>query len=49
MLLREQEIAVGASVGVAVYPADGEEFETLLHNAHLNMYARKAGEPTARR
>jgi predicted signal transduction protein with EAL and GGDEF domain len=33
---------VGASVGVGVYPADGEDFETLLHSADLSMYARKA-------
>jgi diguanylate cyclase (GGDEF)-like protein/PAS domain S-box-containing protein len=34
-------VAVGASVGVAVYPADGEEFGALLHAADMDMYARK--------
>ena len=29
--------------GVAVYPADGEEFEALLHSADAGMYAHKAG------
>ena len=45
--LRGQEVAVGASIGVAVYPADGEEFEALLHAADLGMYAHKAGDGTA--
>jgi diguanylate cyclase (GGDEF)-like protein len=36
-----QEFVVGASVGVAVYPADGEEFSELLHNADMDMYTRK--------
>ncbi len=34
-------VMVGASVGVAVYPADGEEFGALLHSADMDMYARK--------
>jgi diguanylate cyclase (GGDEF)-like protein/PAS domain S-box-containing protein len=34
-------VAVGASVGVAVYPVDGEEFGALLHSADMDMYARK--------
>ena len=45
--LRDREVAVGASVGVAVYPADGEEFEALLHAADLSMYAHKAAEGAA--
>ena len=36
-----REVTVGASVGVAVYPADGEEFGALLHRADMDMYARK--------
>ena len=47
--LRDQEVAVGASVGVAVYPADGESFEALLHAADLHMYARKAVDGVAPR
>ncbi|MET0763844.1 MAG: diguanylate cyclase [Blastococcus sp.] len=39
--LRGNEVSVGASVGVGVYPADGEDFESLLHSADLSMYARK--------
>ena len=45
MVLRGQDVSVGASVGIGVYPADGEEFATLLHTADLDMYARKSGEP----
>ena len=44
--LRGRDVAVGASIGVAVYPADGEEFEALLHAADLGMYAHKAGDGT---
>lgn len=36
-----REVTVGASVGVAVHPADGEEFRALLHSADMDMYARK--------
>jgi diguanylate cyclase (GGDEF)-like protein len=40
--LGDREVAVGASVGVSVYPADGEEFAALLHSADVDMYARKS-------
>jgi len=46
--LRGNEVAVGASVGVAVYPADGEDFEALLHAADLSMYAQKSGAGAGR-
>jgi diguanylate cyclase (GGDEF)-like protein/PAS domain S-box-containing protein len=55
VVLRGQEMSVGASVGIAVYPGDGEEFTTLLHRADLSMYAHKtadapaAGQEAARR
>ena len=39
---RDRTFTIGASVGVAVYPADGEEFEALLHSADLGMSARKS-------
>jgi diguanylate cyclase (GGDEF)-like protein/PAS domain S-box-containing protein len=39
--LRGHQVTVGASVGVGVYPTDGEDFETLLHSADLSMYANK--------
>ncbi len=37
-----REVRISASVGVAVHPADGEEFGALLHSADMDMYARKS-------
>ena len=37
-----QEIVTGASVGVALHPADGDDPEELLKNADLAMYRAKA-------
>ena len=37
----EAQGAVTASVGVAVFPADGDEPETLLHNADTALYRAK--------
>jgi predicted signal transduction protein with EAL and GGDEF domain len=48
VVLRDREVAVGASIGVAVSPAEGEEFEALLHTADLDMYASKAGDAARR-
>ncbi len=46
--LRDAEVSVGASVGVAVYPVDGEDFGSLLHAADLDMYSVKgAGRAAA--
>ena len=39
--LAGQDVHVSASVGVAVYPDDGEAFGTLLHVADGRMYAAK--------
>jgi diguanylate cyclase (GGDEF)-like protein/PAS domain S-box-containing protein len=39
--LGNREVAVRASVGIGVYPGDGEEFAALLHSADVDMYARK--------
>ncbi|HET6392636.1 MAG TPA: EAL domain-containing protein [Blastococcus sp.] len=50
--LAGREVAIGASVGVGVYPRDGEEFAGLLHSADVDMYARKTaarGPAPARR
>ena len=41
LLVRGQEITVGASVGVAVHPRDGCDFDVLLHNADVQMYRSK--------
>jgi diguanylate cyclase (GGDEF)-like protein/PAS domain S-box-containing protein len=34
-------VSIGASVGLAVFPEDGEDFPALLHAADLRMYDRK--------
>ena len=41
-MLSGQEVVVTASVGIAVYPADGEEAEILLKNADVAMYQAKS-------
>jgi predicted signal transduction protein with EAL and GGDEF domain len=40
-LLQGREVHVSASVGVAVYPADGADSATLMRSADLAMYAAK--------
>lgn len=37
----EQEVFVNASIGIAVYPFDGEDLETLLMHADTAMYKAK--------
>jgi diguanylate cyclase (GGDEF)-like protein len=37
------ELAVGASIGIAVYPGDGDNAEALLKNADAAMYSAKEG------
>lgn len=41
MNLSQQEVFVSPSIGIAVFPADGEDQETLLRNADLAMYFAK--------
>ena len=40
----ETQVSVGASVGVAMFPDDGDSIEALLRNADFAMYAAKRGE-----
>jgi diguanylate cyclase (GGDEF)-like protein/PAS domain S-box-containing protein len=40
--LGDQEVHVSASVGVALFPRDGEDPDTLLKNADLALYRAKA-------
>jgi diguanylate cyclase (GGDEF)-like protein len=40
--LSQSEIHVGASIGVAIFPDDGPDADTLLRNADLAMYEAKA-------
>jgi len=41
-LLEGQEVYVGASIGLALYPADGADAATLLRNADTAMHSAKA-------
>lgn len=42
MLFGEREIFITASIGVSIFPADGEDAETLVRNADAAMYRAKA-------
>jgi diguanylate cyclase (GGDEF)-like protein len=39
--LRNQEVVITASVGIAIYPADGQALETIVKNADTAMYHAK--------
>lgn len=41
VMLRGQELYIGGSIGVSVYPNDGDDPETLLKNADIAMYEAK--------
>src|SRR5208283_5287652 len=41
MLVGEHSLSVGASIGVALYPAHGEDWDTLLQHADIAMYAAR--------
>lgn len=40
--LRGQQVRIGASIGIAFYPQDGEDGETLLKHADIALYSAKA-------
>jgi diguanylate cyclase (GGDEF)-like protein len=40
-LIMENELSLGASVGIALFPADGGDMETLLKHSDLAMYCAK--------
>ncbi|MGZ8312467.1 MAG: putative bifunctional diguanylate cyclase/phosphodiesterase, partial [Allosphingosinicella sp.] len=42
-LYREQRLFVGASIGVAIGPGDGESVEEMVRNADLALYSAKTG------
>ena len=39
--VHEHEFTVGATIGIAVYPGDGDDAKTLLKNADVAMYSAK--------
>lgn len=41
LLLDGQELSLSASIGISLYPKDGENIETLLKNADIAMYRAK--------
>ncbi len=41
LMLGSQEVNITASIGIAIYPADGEDAEALLKNADTAMYHAK--------
>ncbi|MBF0621156.1 MAG: EAL domain-containing protein [Magnetococcales bacterium] len=43
-ILSGQEVFIGASIGIGLFPTDGEDFDTLTKNADIAMYqSKKAG------
>ncbi len=42
ILIHEHELSVGATIGIAIFPGDGERAEALIKNADAAMYAAKA-------
>jgi diguanylate cyclase (GGDEF)-like protein len=42
ILLGSQELHVGASIGIAMYPRDGRDAQTLIKHADIAMYQAKA-------
>ena len=49
MLIEGRELSITASVGAAIYPADGADYDTLLRNADAAMYQAKAAGRNAYR
>jgi len=47
--LDKQDVSIAGSIGIAIYPENGQDVETLLKNADMTMYeAKKGGRNTFR-
>ncbi len=44
IMVEGHELLISASIGISVYPDDGEDAETLIKNADIAMYRAKQGE-----
>jgi diguanylate cyclase (GGDEF)-like protein len=42
LVLEQTEVSVTVSIGIAVYPTDGEDIETVVKNADIAMYKSKS-------
>ncbi len=48
-VMNGSEIRIGASVGIAIFPRDGSDYQTILKNADMAMYqAKEEGKNTYR-
>lgn len=43
LVLKNKEIFINTSIGIAMYPADGDDADTLIKNADAAMYQSKGG------
>lgn len=44
LIVEGHELQISASIGISVYPDDGDDAETLIKNADIAMYRAKQGE-----
>lgn len=44
IMMEGHELQISASIGISVYPDDGDDAETLIRNADVAMYRAKQGE-----